>query len=141
MSKLPTDFVKVSAAQPKQRAKRSRKASLISAEPVVDPKQVMLHLTDDEHAALEEARQKLHAAGAQVTLEQMIHRVFADWLVRLRTPVAPPAPAAEAAPAKPEPRVPTLEERIAARLAEFLARPVQMWDALARMARLVRSWR
>jgi hypothetical protein len=39
MSKLPSDFVKAPTTEPKPRARRTRKASLISAEPVVDPRQ------------------------------------------------------------------------------------------------------
>src|SRR5262245_60125180 len=89
MSKLPPEFVKAPSTQPKP-ARRSRKASLISPEPVRDPRQLVLHLTDDEYRALEEARQRLHQAGAEVTLEQMIHRVFAEWIVRARAAVQPP---------------------------------------------------
>ena len=137
MSKLPTDFVKAPAtatatpAKPKQRAPRSRrKASLISAEPVRDARELLLHLTDDEHRALEEARQRLHAAGTQVTIEQMIHRVFADWMVRARA-VVQAAPASAVAPATTSAKAAPRDEHMLARLRALVASPLRMWRNLA----------
>jgi hypothetical protein len=128
MSKLPTNFVKAPTPQPKPRARRPRKASLISTEPVADPKQLVLHLTDDEYQALEAARQALHDAGSEVTLEQMIHRVFAEWMMRVRVAIAEPAAAAQSTP----PRDP----RIHARLRELITAPIDVWRRVAR-----RAWR
>jgi hypothetical protein len=131
MSKLPTDFVKAPATQqPKPRARRPRKASLISADPVVDPKEITLHLTDDEYRALEAARQALHHAGSEVTLEQMIHRVFADWMVRVRAVVQPATPPTVGAAAT-ESAAPR-DERMHARLRDFVAAPIKIWRELAR---------
>jgi hypothetical protein len=128
MSKLPTDFVKAPAAQAKPRAPRPRK-SLISAEPVVDPRTIQLHLSEDEYAALEAARQALHQAGSEVTLEHMIHRVFADWMVRARGP-------ADSAAA------PVRDDRASARLRDFVAAPIKMWRELAapELTRRLRSY-
>lgn len=127
MSKLPAEFVKAPATQPKSRVVRARKkASLISPEPVKDPHELLLHLTDDELAALEEARQKLHQAGSEVTLEQMVHRVFADWMLRSRTPAQPAQPAPAAAKA-----VAPRDEHVIARLRAFVAAPLRSWRELA----------
>jgi hypothetical protein len=123
MSKLPTDFVKPPTTEPKPRARRARKASLISAEPVVDPRQLVLHLTEEEYEALEDARRTLNQAGSEVTLDQLIHRVFADWMVRVRA-VTQPAPQEP----KPAPR----DERMHARLRDFLAAPIKTWRGLAK---------
>ena len=125
MSKLPTEFVKAPAPQPKPRT-RTKKASLISPEPVRDPRELLMHLTDDEMQMLEDARQKVNQSGVEITLEQMIHRVFADWMVRERTP-APPPPA----PAAPRPTPPPRDERMLRRLRELVAAPLQTWRALA----------
>ena len=140
MSKLPTDFVKAPTTQPKPRARRPRKASLISTEPVRDPKEIVLHLSDDEYNALEDARRALHDAGSEVTLEQMIHRVFADWMMRVRVAIAEPAAAsAEPAAASAEPAArstPARDPRIHARLRELIAAPLEVWGRVAR-----RMWR
>jgi hypothetical protein len=121
MSKLPTEFVK--APEPKPPAKRSRKASMISPQPVRDPRELTIHLTEDEHRALDEARRKLHAAGTEVTLEQMIHRVFAEWMLRARTIV-------QEAQAAAQPSAPR-DEQLVARLRAFVASPLRMWRELA----------
>jgi hypothetical protein len=119
MSKLPAEFV--TAAKPKQKiARRTRKASLISPDPVVDPRELILQLTDEEYQALEQARQKLHQAGSEVTLDQMIHRVFAEWMMR----AAKPAAAAQ-------PQVAPRDERMVARLRAFVAAPLRSWRDLA----------
>jgi hypothetical protein len=138
MSKLPAEFVKAPATQPKQpRARRTRKASLISPDPVRDPRELMLQLTEEEYEALEAARQKLVDGGAEVTLEQMIHRVFADWMLRLRTPA--PAPAAHTIEQTKAQTPPPRDEHVIARLRAFVAAPMRMWRELGtqmwRMAR------
>jgi len=127
MSKLPADFVKAPTTQspPKPRAQRSRKASLISPEPVRNPRELMLTLTDEEHAALEDARKTLHSAGTEVTLEQMIHRVFADWMLRARSVVQPPPNAASTGDAEPR------DEHLIRRLRAFVAEPLRIWRELA----------
>ena len=126
MSKLPAEFVKAPATQPKQpRARRTRKASLISPDAVRDPHEVMLQLTEEEYRALEEARRELHAAGAEVTLEQMIHRVFADWMLRARAVVQ------QAAAAAPEGNTVHRDEHVLARLRAFVAAPLRTWRELA----------
>jgi hypothetical protein len=133
MSKLPTDFVKAPTPQPK-RARRTRKASLIAAEPVQDPTEIVLHLTDDELAALEEARQALREAGSEVTLDQMIHRVFAEWMVRVRAAVMPQARVEARADAT----------QMHARLRDFIAAPIKVWRELAKQMwreSVARSWR
>lgn len=125
MSKLPAEFVKAPATQPKQpRTRRTRKASLISPDPVRDPRELMLHLTEEEYAALEEARRELQEAGSEVTLEQMIHRVFADWMTRVTAVVQPPQDAAE-------PTAPARDDHMVARLRTFLAAPLRTWRSLA----------
>lgn len=155
MSKLPAEFVKApvkaaakEASPTKQpRARRPRKAaSLISPEPMRDPRELVLQLTEEEYQALEEARQKLHQAGAEVTLDQMIHRVFADWMMRVKMivqPEPPPAPAAaEPAPAATAEQAATpgttttssaaaRDEHVIARLRGFLASPIRTWQELA----------
>jgi hypothetical protein len=126
MAKLPTEFLKAPATQPKPRAPRSRKASLISPDPVKNPRELVLVLTEEEYQALEEARHALHAAGAEVTLEQMIHRVFADWMVRARAIVQPPSAPADA----PRAEV-ARDERMLARLRAFVEAPLRTWRELA----------
>jgi hypothetical protein len=125
MSKLPAEFVKApaTATQPKPRPRRMRKASLISPEPVKDPRELLLMLTEEEYKALDEARQQLHQAGAEVTLEQMIHRVFAEWMVRARA-AAQPQHATDSVAA---PR----DERMITRLRAFVAAPLRTWRELA----------
>jgi hypothetical protein len=124
MSKLPTDFVKAPTPTAK-RARRPRNAGLIATDPVRDPREIVLHLTDEEFTALEAARQALHQAGSEVTLDQMIHRVFAEWMMRVRAVVEPPAAAAAETPS---PR----DERVHARLRDFIAAPIKVWRELAR---------
>ena len=115
MSKLPAEFVKPLAKQPKPKAQRTRKASLISPDPVRDPHELVLHLTEEEYSALEHARRQLHHGDAEVSLEQMIHRVFADWM--LRTSARPETP-----PAEPE---------LLARLRTLIASPRRLLHELA----------
>lgn len=149
MSKLPDAYVKAptsvkastTTAQPKPRTRRTRKASLISPEPVKNPRELILHLTEDEYQALEEARQKLNEGGTEVTLEQMIHRVFADWMLRARAVVqALPAVAANdddatstdaSASTGNTATTARRDEDMIARLRAFVAAPLRMWRELA----------
>ena len=98
---------------------------MISPDPVRDPRELILHLTDDEYQALEEARQRLHQAGAEVTLDQMIHRVFAEWI--LRHAAAGHASPRHASTASAAPR----DEHVVARLRAFVAAPLRTWRELA----------
>lgn len=123
MSKLPPEFVKAPPAQPAPRARRARKTSIVAAEPPPDPRELVLHLTDDELQALEEVRLTLQRAGEDVTLAQIVHRVIAEW--RLYTTRA--TEAAEAAePAEPAPR----DARILDRLLALAAAPLRTWREL-----------
>lgn len=108
MSKLPTDFVKAPAPRPR----KPRKATLVAA----DPRELLVHLTDDELRTLEDARQTLERAGERVTLEQLVHRVIAEWMVRRQAP----AP---------------LDMRD--RLRAFAAAPLQKWRELGATLRRV----
>ena len=121
MSKLPAEFVKSPAKQAKPRPQRTRKASLISPDPVRDPHELLLQLTDDELRALENAGRELQRTDSEITLEQMLHRVLADWMLRLNAPPRA-AEAARAAPAEPE---------LLTRLRTFIASPLRIWHELA----------
>ena len=118
MSKLPNDFVKAPAPQAKPRVRRSSRASLVSSstEPARDPRELVVRLTDDEYQALEEARQQLVASGCEVSLEQMIHRVFAEWMIRARSVLR-----AATTPPAPERR----DEAMLVRLRAFIAEPLR----------------
>jgi len=128
MSKLPPEFVKSPTAEPAPRVRRTRKTSLVASEAAQDPREVLLRLTDDEHAALEELREKLHRAGEDVTLEQLLHRVLADWTLRMRAPAV--AAATAAAPTPPPHRDETLIER----LRTLAAAPLRTWRGARRDA-------
>jgi hypothetical protein len=122
MSKLPPEFVKAPAAgsapaDAAPRARRTRKASLV-AEPPPDPREVLLRLTDDEHAALEDARQALVRAGETVTIAQIIHRVITEWT--LRTKLAPTA----------EPARTARDESLIDRIRAFATSPLRTWREL-----------
>lgn len=129
MSKLPPDFIKSPSAAPAPRPRRARKTSLVPAEPARDPRELVIRLTDDDYAALEDARQTLQRAGEDVTLDAIIHRAIAEWRPRaLTVPATAPAPA---------PALTPLEERILERLRAFAAAPLRTWRELgARLRRL-----
>ena len=81
-------------------------------------------------ASLARARDYARNQGhAEVTLEHMIHRVFADWMVRARGPAE-----TAAAPAR--------DDRASARLRDFVAAPLKMWRELAapELTRRLRSY-
>jgi len=131
MSKLPPDFIRSPSAAPAQRPRRARKSSLVPAEPVRDPRELVIRLTDDDYAALEDARQTLQRAGEDITLDAMIHRAITEWRPgALTAPVPAPAPA-------PSPAPPLADERILERLRAFAASPLRTWRELgARLRRL-----
>jgi len=106
-AKLPPEFVKAPDAAA-SRPKRVRKTNLVLEAPR-DPNALLLRLTDGELQALEQARQRY-----QVTLEQMLHRVLAQWMA--------PRPA----PPQPAPERP-LRERL-----QLLVTTLRTWRAFAR---------
>jgi hypothetical protein len=82
MAKLPSEFVKSPAAKPAPR-RRTKKTSLLDPEAArALLREVLLRLTESEHRTLEEARAELARAGEELSLEQMIHRIIADWTTR-----------------------------------------------------------
>jgi hypothetical protein len=131
MSKLPPDFVKPTPAAPAQRPRRARKASLVTAEPARDPREIVIRLTDDDHAALEAARQTLQRAGEDVTLDQMIHRAITEWRPHALT--APPPASAPAPTPAPD------DERILDRLRAFAAAPLRTWRELGARLRQIKA--
>jgi hypothetical protein len=115
MAKLPPQFVKTPADAP---ARRARKTSIVSAEaPPPDVRDVVLRLGDDELRALEDARAALRRAGEDVSLDQMIHRVLADW-TRRNQATAAPAPV----------------ESLVDRLRTLAAAPLRTWRELGTVA-------
>jgi hypothetical protein len=82
MAKLPSEFVKPPATKPAPK-RRSKKTSLLDPEAArALLREVIVRLTEAEHRLLEDARAELARAGEEVTLEQMIHRILADWSAR-----------------------------------------------------------
>jgi hypothetical protein len=82
MAKLPSEFVKAPAAGSGPR-RRGKKASLLDPEAArALLREVILRLTEAEHRALEDARAALARAGEQLTLEQIVHRIIAEWTAR-----------------------------------------------------------
>ena len=83
MAKLPTEFVKAPAAKPAPR-RRAQKTSLLDPEAArALLREVIVRLSESEHKQLEDARAELARSGEEVSLEQMIHRIIAEWSVRL----------------------------------------------------------
>jgi len=120
MAKLPPSFVKAPPAESAAKPRRARKPSLVGER---DVREILLRLDETEYRALEDARETLHRAGEDVTLEQMVHRVLTGWA---KPRVAP----------EPERR----DEGVIDRLRAFAAAPLRTWRelgaALRRMARL-----
>jgi hypothetical protein len=129
MSKLPAEFIKSPPAAPAQRPRRARKTSLVTAEPVRDPREIVIRLTDDDYAALEDARQVLQRTGEDVTLDHMIQRVIAEWRPHALTgPVPASASASAPAPAPaPTPAPAPRDEPILVRLCAFAMAPLRTW--------------
>lgn len=109
------------AAKPAEKAPaapaKARSASLLR-DPAELKREVLVRLTEDEHRALEAARTEL---GGTVSLDDMIHRVLADWLARRgperRTDVA------------------RIAERVASELRRFARDPLGTWRHLGRAVR------
>jgi hypothetical protein len=116
MSKLPTEFVQTT----KPKEKKKRQPTIVAP----NPREVLMHLSDEELEALETARQALHTP---ITMEQMIHRVLAEWMMRAKA-VAKPVEAAPPAPNDP---------KLLARLREFAAAPLQTWRAITGNLRML----
>ena len=119
MAKLPTEFVKAPAPKPAPR-RRGKKTSLLDPEAArAMLREVLVRLTESEHRQLEDARTELARAGEEVTIEQMIHRVIAEWSARLaeaRRPVAIPV------------------EGILAQLRRMASSPLRTWRDLGAAA-------
>jgi hypothetical protein len=105
-AKLPPEFVKAPDPAP-SRPKRVRKNLVLEAPR--DPNALLLRLTDGEMQALEHARQQY-----QITIEQMLHRVLAEWM-------APKPAPPQSAPERP------LRERL-----QLLVTTLRTWRAFAR---------
>lgn len=123
MSKLPPEFVKApspsASAETAPRSRRKAKASIVAAEPPPpDPRQVLLHLSDEEHQALDDARQALVRVGETVTLEQIIHRVLTEWTMRTKLT------------ATPEPAHVPRDESLLGRLRSLASQPLRTWREL-----------
>jgi hypothetical protein len=82
MAKLPSEFVKAPAVGPAPR-RRGKRTSLLDPEAArALLREVIVRLTEAEHRALEAARAELGRAGEELTLEQLIHRIIAEWTTR-----------------------------------------------------------
>ncbi len=91
MAKLPTEFVKPPSARPAPR-RRTKKTSLLDPEAArALLREVIVRLTEAEHSALELVRVELARAGEELSLEQLIHRVIAEWSAH-RAEARQPAP-------------------------------------------------
>lgn len=123
MSKLPPEFVKAPApaTDAAPRARKGRKASMVTVvdpPPPPDPRDVLLRLTDEEHQALDDARQALVRVGETVTLEQIIHRVLTEWTMRTKLT------------ATPEPAQVPRDESLIGRLRTLASQPLRTWREL-----------
>ena len=115
MAKLPSEFVKPPTGKPAARRRRA-KASLLDPEAArALLREVIVRLTEVEYRWLEEARAASARDGEEVTLEQMIHRIIAEWSAH-RT---------EAAGAHARP-----VEGIFAHLRKLAAAPLSTWRQL-----------
>ncbi len=115
MAKLPTEFVKAPAARPAPR-RRAKKTSLLDPEAArALLREVIVRLSESEHKQLEDARAELARSGEEVSLEQMIHRIIAEWSARLaeaRQPATRPV------------------EGILAQLRRLAGQPLRTWREL-----------
>lgn len=119
MAKLPTEFVKAPAARPAPK-RRTRKTSLLDPEAArALLREVIVRLSEAEHRALELARAELARAGEELTLEQIIHRVIAEWTTR------------RAEAHKPAPRP---VEGVLAQLRRLASSPMRTWRELGAAA-------
>jgi hypothetical protein len=110
--------VRVPAPEPApERKRKARRTTLMTAERARDLlREVILRLGDDEHRELERAREELRRSGEEVTLEQMVHRVIAEWCLRR----AAERSAAAAGPV----------DGIVAQLRRLAASPLRRWRDL-----------
>ena len=119
MAKLPTEFVKPPAARPAPK-RRTRKTSLLDPEAArALLREVIVRLSEPEHRALEQVRAELARAGEELTLEQIIHRVIAEWS----------AHRAEARQPAPRP-----VEGVLAQLRRLASSPMRTWRELGAAA-------
>lgn len=124
MAKLPPEFVKPLAPPSKPRRK-PKKTNLMTAERALDLlREVILRLTEEEHRELEKAREELKWSGEDVSLEQIVHRVVAEWCAGRRTQ--------RAAAAAPRP-----VDGIIAQLRRFARSPLRTWRDLGAAIRLL----
>jgi hypothetical protein len=116
MAKLPPEFVKTPAPAP-ERKRKAKKTSIMTAERARDLlREVVLRLGDEERAELDRAREELRRAGEELTLEQMVYRVVAEWCSRrIADRAAAAAPVAEG---------------IVAQLRRLADRPLRTWREL-----------
>ncbi len=91
MSRLPDEFVKAPA--PKRSTKRRAPATpgkTASRTALALTGEVVLVLGDEERRALGAALDELRRAGQEITIEQMVSRVIADWMTARTAPKAQP---------------------------------------------------
>ncbi len=85
MAKLPSEFVKAPAAKPAPRRRGKTTSLLDPAAARALLREVILRLTEEEITLTEQShgnekeRAELVRAGEELTLEQMIHRIIAEW--------------------------------------------------------------
>lgn len=128
MAKLPAEFVKAPGEKPAAAPvkRRARKTALVSPETArALLREIHLRLTEVEFRALEDAREELRRIGQEVSLEDMLHRVIAEWN----------AARAAAAAAVAAPPVESLLERIR----RFARSPLQSWRELGAAVRRLRG--
>jgi hypothetical protein len=119
MAKLPTEFVKSPAGRPAPK-RRSKKTSLLDPEAArALLREVVVRLTEAEHRGLEQVRAELARAGEELSLEQLIHRVIAEWT----------AHRAEARQPAPRP-----VEGVLAQLRRLASSPMRTWRELGAAA-------
>lgn len=124
MAKLPAEFVKspqTAARKTRSGGRRRKKATLLEeqAREAADlRREILLRLTEEEHAALEAACAELGGAGERLTVEQVIHRAIGDWIARRK-------PATTTATAPPE-----AAEGIVASLVSFARSRLRGWRDL-----------
>ena len=124
MAKLPDDFVKAPAVK-KGRSRKSKAKLGLEKAKQLDPRELLLRLSDDELSALQGACEQLRAAGETVDLEGMVKRVIAGWVEQTRAARAVEQQQAEA------PRA------IVAQLLGIVRDPLRRWRELGAVLRQV----
>jgi hypothetical protein len=129
MAKLPDNFVKapaasrLTAAKPtagKEARRKAKRGGLDLEAAIEHVHDVRVHLSEEEHQALEAACDALAAAGERVSVEQMIKQVITRWMAATR---------AMNAAAPHEPPRPT-HDAIASQLRKLAAQPLRSWREL-----------